>query len=653
MCGILGIISFKRKFNHEKDEKIFENMLETLVHRGPDDYGTWINNNRNVYFAHRRLSIIDLSVNAKQPMHSISKRFSIVFNGEIYNYKEIALKLIKAGFYDFNKDSDTSVLLAAIDKWGLNQTIPKLVGMFAFALWDNENERLSLVSDRLGKKPIYYGYINGDFIFGSELAPFKILNNFIKNNIDENGIKLLTIKGYIPAPNTIFKNIKKISSASILNFEKKDISNNSFPKESCYWFAKKIINNINNQNIFSSNFNLVDSLENKIFEAVKYRMISDVPVGSFLSGGIDSTLITLLMQNNSEIPIKTFSIGFEDKNYDETIDSSKISSILKTDHTSMILSKKNIIDVIPKISDIYSEPFADSSQIPTILVSQLASSHVKVCLTGDGGDELFGGYNRYLWAPKISKFNSQIPYVIRKILSSLILLLNPNKINLLFSFYNNFISKTEDYRLFGEKIHKVAHLLTSLNDEDIYQHLSNVNWSNKNIFDQINILEDNGLPILNNKPFDEKMMLWDLLDYLPNDILTKIDRATMSSSLEARSPFLDHNVVEFALKIPNRYKIKDNETKWILKEILRKYLPNEAINKPKMGFSIPLDNWLRSEIKDWAEELLSINNLKKHDIFNFNYIRKLWFLHKSRKFNFQHQLWPILIYLSWYDNNAF
>ena len=650
MCGIVGYFSK----NSDSRKNIIKLMNDKLTHRGPDDEGTWFDNETGINLGHRRLSIQDLSKKASQPMVSFSKRFIIIFNGEIYNHNELRSIYKNELNVTWKSNSDTETLLEIIEKKGLKKSLEIIDGMFAFVIWDRKYKKLSLVRDRIGEKPIYYGWqgqgSNLSFLFGSELKPLKVHPSF-DGDINRKAIQNLMTHNCIHAPNSIYQNIFKLEAGHFLELTINDLQNKILPKSKPYWSLSNIIIS-GSKNQMKGSFDEASSeLEVLLKKTVKKQMIGDVPFGSFLSGGIDSSLITSLMQSESSSQINTFSIGFKENDYNEAKFAKKIANHLGTNHTEFYVDHKDALSVIPKLSTIYDEPFADSSQIPTYLLSKLTSKNVKVALTGDGGDEFFGGYNRYLLVLKWWKIINNVPRPINKLIRNIILNISTNHWNII----GNAIPFVDKYNAFGDKMHKGANVLLSKSILDLYirlishwdcsQLLENFDDSNDltNISSKFNIVGD-----LDNQ---QRMMLVDGLTYLTDDILVKVDRAAMSNSLETRVPFLDHRLIEFSAKIPQKFKIKKDTGKLILRNILSKYVPKNFFERPKMGFGAPIDIWLCGPLRDWAESLINSNSLKNDGIFKSEIIQKKWKEHLSGKRNWQYHLWDVLIFQSWLKEN--
>ena len=639
MCGIVGFIKFKNDSNG-LNEASLKLMVSKLSHRGPDFRDYWIKN--NIFLGHTRLSIIDISKNGNQPMVSHSGRFVITFNGEIYNFKLLKIELEKQKKnIKWRGNSDTEIFLECIEFWGLNKTLTVARGMFAFAIWDEYKKQLSIARDRIGEKPLYYGKLNNLFIFSSEL---KSINSVLYNSLDfsENGMNMMMRFGYIPAPHTIYKNIFKLLPGNYIT-----INNSNQIANTVKWFD--LYNEVERSKKKSLNYN-ENNLHNILRLSVKEQLNSDVSIGSLLSGGIDSSLITAIMQEQSNQKIDTFTIGFYEDQYDEAKFARKISKILNTNHHELYIKPKMAMDIIPNLSNVYDEPFGDSSQIPTILVSKLAGKSVKVCLSGDGGDELFGGYNRYMWSNTIFNLFKHSPY-FKKIFRITSSQLSPDNWNKLYKIISFALPKSLKVNNFGDKLYKISEIMNFETKLDLYIHLISQWRSNlptNNNFDEVGDFKKKISWHENLNDF-ENLMLTDTLTYLPDDILVKVDRASMSCSLETRTPFLDIRVIQEAWKIPTKFKINNKIGKLPLKSILSSYLPQNLINRPKQGFALPIDNWLRTSLKDWAEELLKKKKLEDNQYFDSELIRNIWNEHLTEKRNWQYPIWNILMLQSWIE----
>ena len=623
MCGFAGYLS--NKIFNEKD--ILVNMVNKIHSRGPDSEGFWLDSNYGFAVGHKRLSILDLSKTGDQPILSKNNRYVLAFNGEIYNHLELRKILDKEENNYWNGSSDTETLIACIEFWGVEKTLKKINGMFAFALWDRKEKNLTLVRDRIGEKPLYYGYINGSFVFGSQLKCFSDFPCWDKD-LDPNALKLYFEYGYVPSPRSIFKDIFKLEPSQMILIKKNNFEINSKIK---YWDLRNTINNAYIPHNEDS-LNIKEELEFKLRKSVESRMLSDVPLGAFLSGGIDSSLVVSLMHSISPNSLKTFTIGFENKTYDETQKAREISKILGTNHNEIIFENQDIINLVYSLGEVWDEPFSDISQIPTLLVSKVAKEQVKVVLSGDGGDELFCGYNRYLKGfdfYKLSK-NKFIKEIYKKI--------DNNQF-----FLNCLNSKNRD------RLEKLLSTIYSKNIDEYYKNVVEVFNSKENLIANKNTSKNQLLDIDNSFNFkseEEKLMYFDLISYLPDDILTKVDRASMSVGLEARAPFLDHELVEYAFSIPIEFKKEKGSGKKIIRELLRNYLPKDLIDKSKEGFSVPINELLSGPLNEWSKSLLEdeikygnsfLNKLKLREVFDANnYIKKV-----SQK------KWTILMFLLW------
>ncbi len=639
MCGIAGFWQTKRGAHVPRE--VLASMGTALRHRGPDDSGTFFDASAGLGLSFRRLSILDLSPAGHQPMESASGRFVIIFNGEVYNFAAIKDELGPG--IAWRGHSDTEVMLAAVERWGVESAIRRFVGMFAFVLWDRQERKLYLVRDRLGIKPLYYGWVNGDFVFASELKAIRQYPGF-EGQINRDALALYMRHSYVPARHCIYQGITKLQQGCVLIVS----SPQAGPEVRAYWSAAQAARNGLQSQVTGTDAEVIGQLEEKLAEAVRLRMISDVPLGAFLSGGIDSSTIVALMQSQSSRPVKTFTIGFHEDNYNEAVHARKIAAHLGTEHTELYVTPREAMNVVPLLPAMYDEPFADSSQIPTYLVSKLARSSVTVSLSGDGGDELFGGYNRYLLTRSIWNSVKRSP-ALGGVAARMIRAVPPAHIDLAYRCVRPLMSKRRRWNAVGDKAHKLAGYLALRSPESIYFHCLS-HWDPAEVVTGASepgtvtqfIHDAAWLPSI-----EEVMMLTDQVNYLPDDILTKVDRASMAVSLEARVPLLDHRVVEFAWRLPMRFKIRDGASKWVLRQVLYKHVPPELIERPKMGFGIPMDSWLRGPLRDWAESLLSEESLGRHDLFAVEIIRRKWREHTSGARNWQYLLWDVLVFQDW------
>jgi asparagine synthase (glutamine-hydrolysing) len=646
MCGIAGFWQTKRQT--EIPAEILLRMGTALKHRGPDDSGVFYEESTGVGLAHRRLSILDLSPAGHQPMTSHSGRYVIIFNGEVYNFEEIRKEL--GSGHTWRGHSDTEVMLEAFERWGVEGAVRRFVGMFAFALWDRKERKLYLVRDRLGIKPVYYGWVEGQFVFASELKAIRQYPGF-HEQIDRDVLALYMRHNYVPAPHCIYQGISKLNAGCILALG----GPQQQPVVSQYWSATEVAKEGLRSQVDGSETEIIEQLEYKLAEAVKLRMVADVPLGAFLSGGIDSSAVVALIQSQSTRPVKTFTVGFHEDAYNEANHAKAVAAHLGTDHTELYVTPQEALNVVPLLPAMYDEPFADVSQIPTYLVSRLARQSVTVSLSGDGGDELFGGYGRYFLMKRVWNSMRPFPKPFRQAVSRMISSVPPKTIDKMYKLASPLVPRNKRSFPTGDKAHKLAGLLGAESQERIYMHAL-THWDNPSAVvngscepDTVRrfVHEAQWLPSM-----EEVMMLTDTVHYLPDDILTKVDRASMAVSLEARVPILDHRVVEFAWKLPMRFKIRDGKGKWALRQVLYKYVPAAMIERPKMGFGVPIDSWLRGELREWAEDLLSVESLERHGLFNIEAIRAKWQEHSSGGRNWQYLLWDVLVFQDWMAHNV-
>ena len=636
------------------------NMVASIRYRGPDDSGVWCDEQLGIGLGHARLSILDLSPEGHQPMVSASGRYVIVFNGEIYNHLELRRELGdlphsqplthgERGARHWRGHSDTETLLASVEAWGIEATLKKSVGMFAIALWDREDRVLTLTRDRMGEKPLYYGWQGNTFLFGSELKALKTHPAF-QGEIDRAALALMLRHNYIPAPYSIYKGIRKLPPGTYLNL----LMGKREGEPVRYWSVREAAERGEAQPFAGSEAEAVMALEAHLLESISLQMIADVPLGAFLSGGVDSSTVVALMQAKSSRPVKTFTIGFHEEGYDEAQHAKLVARHLGTEHTELYVMPKEAMNVIPRLPALYDEPFSDSSQIPTLLVSEMARRHVTVSLSGDGGDELFGGYNRYFWATNIWRRVGWAPQPIRAALAGALTALPPSAWNVVFRGLSRFLPVGWRYANPGDKLHKLAEILAVRTPEEIYLDLVS-HWKQPTevvhgTHEPPTVLTDSaqwaGL-----QDFEQRMMYLDQMTYLPDDILTKVDRAAMGVSLETRVPFLDHRVVEFAWSLPLSMKIHHGQGKWLLRQVLNRHVPKELIDRPKMGFGVPIDVWLRGPLKGWAEELLDEARLQREGYFDPRPIRRKWTEHLTGGRNWSYYLWDVLMFQAWLEAN--
>ena len=654
MCGITGFLGGDYT-NITLNESTLLNMADRLLTRGPDSSGIWLDSSAKIGLAHRRLAIVDLSVAGHQPMSSGSDRYVITYNGEIYNNSEIRHDLTGARLQlKWRGHSDTETLLAAFDAWGIKETIRRVKGMFAIALWDKEREELSLVRDRIGEKPLYYGWQGSGskrtFLFGSELKALKKHSSFT-NQINRASLALYMRYCYVPTPHSIYEGINKLEPGTILTVS---LNQNSCRSEK-YWDALDVVAKGAKDPFDGQKIEITNDLDTVLKKTVSQQMMADVPLGAFLSGGVDSSAVVALMQTQSSRPVKTFTIGFEEAGFNEAEFAKSVAEHLKTEHTELYVSSEDALNVIPKLPELYCEPFADSSQIPTFLVSSLAREHVTVSLSGDGGDELFCGYNRYVFADKLWKGLNLVPAAGRILIGKTVENLPTGTWNKAFSAIDQMTPRKFNGISWGDKLQKGARVIGSKNLNDLYMRLVS-NWQDPASVvkgaeeHQKRVSTDDFL--LAELDDITKMMAIDMLSYLPDDILVKVDRAAMGVSLETRVPFLDQDVFEFASKIPLEMKLNKGVGKSVLRDVLYKYVPKNLIERPKMGFGVPVGVWLKGPLKDWAEILLDESLLEQQGFFHVGVVRDMWAEHIAGTRNWQSQLWAVLMFQAWFLENG-
>lgn len=644
MCGIAGIYS-----ESPPDPALLKRMAQAIAHRGPDDEGVWTDPDAGIGFAHRRLSIVDLSASGHQPMHSANGRLVLNYNGEIYNHRAIRAELEALGSVPeggWRGHSDTETLLQGIAVWGLEQALQRAVGMFAFALWDRSTRTLSLVRDRFGEKPLYYGGVGGDFVFGSELKSLRLHPRF-DNPISRRALRQFASRAYVPAPHSIYEDISKLPPGHILELSptQEPFRNTGLRvqlKLSSYWSYGRVVAQALSDPI-EDRADALEQLERVLAAAIGDQSIADVPVGAFLSGGIDSSTITALYQQYSGTPVRTYTIGFDEAAYNEADDARRVAEHLGTVHHEHRVTSREARDVIPLLPAMYDEPFADSSQIPTFLVSRVARQDVTVALTGDGGDELFGGYNRHVSAPRLWRQAARVPQPIRAMTGAALSRIPAE-------FWSRagqmFPGKRQPH--FGGKVQKALKVFASVSSiDELYRDYLD-EWS----FERSPVLYDGGPDIvpalrLHEVPAATRLMLADVLDYLPNDILCKVDRASMAVSLETRVPFLDHRVAAVAARIPVEMKIGSGRGKLIIRELLGKHVPSELFERPKAGFAVPVGEWIKGPLRDWAEDLLQPSRMASEGWFDPSIVSRRWQDHLSGRRPSTQAIWAILMFQAW------
>jgi asparagine synthase (glutamine-hydrolysing) len=637
MCGIAGFLDQSNSTAPERLREYVTAMTNAISHRGPDDDGAWIDAPAGIALGHRRLSILDLSPEGHQPMHSASGDLVIVFNGEIYNFQDLRNQLESLG-YRFRGHSDTEIMLAAFEQWGLEPSLRRFNGMFAFALWDRRSQTLHLSRDRIGKKPLYYGWAGDTLLCGSELKALRAHPAF-RSGIDRDALALYFQLGYIPAPYTIYEHIRKLPAATYLSIRAGDRGRRSDPV--AYWSAREAAE-AGLHNPLHDYQSALDELDALLRDSIGLRMIADVPLGAFLSGGIDSSLVVALMQAQSSRPVKTFCIGFREQTFNEADHARAVAQHLGTEHTELTLTAAQTLDIVPRLPRMFDEPFADPSQIPTFLVSELARRSVTVSLSGDGGDELFGGYTAYQKCPQFYEKYGRIPGAIRSAAGHMLRAVPQ-------SLWNSILPEGS-LSTPGARLHRLGTTFAARSHEEVYLSLISL-WEQPAAL----VRGSSGLPTpfteraTSQVPhFIEKMMLLDALVYLPDDILVKVDRASMAVSLEARGPLLDYRLFEFAWRLPRAFKIRDGKGKWILRDLLSRYLPAEIMERPKAGFEPPIPHWLRGPLREWAEPLLDRRRILEEGLLDADLVRQTWSEHQSGR-DWSNRLWAVLMFQSWLE----
>lgn len=645
MCGIAGFWKADRA-GHDLQDTLLR-MTDVINHRGPDDQQVFSDVEAGLGLGFRRLSIIDLSSDGRQPMVSASGRYVMVFNGEVYNYESLRPELLALGA-SFRGHSDTEVILAAVEAWGLAMALDRFNGMFAIALWDRRDRRLHLVRDRMGIKPLYYGRVNGSLVFGSDLASFREYPGW-NGGIDRGALCLYLRHGYVPGPHSIYEGVRKLLPGHLLVVDDPD---DKLPASSPWWSVRGAVEKGQADPFTGTPAEAVSELEDILGRAVRDRMVADVPLGAFLSGGVDSSTVVALMQAGHNSAVRTFSIGFEDPEFDEAGFAGEVARHLGTNHTDLYVSPQDCLDVIPELPGMFTEPFADSSQIPTWLVSKLARSQVTVSLSGDGGDELFAGYHNYAFGSALWNQAGAFPHWLRSPGAAVVKAIPTGVWDRFLRLARPFDSGGRTFEVNGDRIHKLADVVRHRDFQSMYRSLVSA-WRNPRHLVVGGSEPDYLLKGLDPAPpLDDPvshMMYWDMMTYLPDDILTKVDRASMAVSLEARVPLLDHRVVEFAWRLPLDYKLRDGRAKWVLREVLDRHVPRSLIDRPKRGFGVPLGAWLRGPLRDWAESLLDADRLADEGYLKPRVVRKTWDDFVTGRRQWQTSLWAVLMFQAWLE----
>ena len=641
MCGLTGFLDLARATGTDELTALIGRMTDTIAHRGPDDAASWVDAEAGIALGFRRLAIVDLTPAGRQPMVSASSRFVIIFNGEVYNAEDLRPELAALGI-GFRGHSDTEIILEACEAWGVEATVPRLIGMFAIALWDRRERRLTLIRDRMGIKPLYYGRMGRTFFFGSQPKSFRPHPDW-RFEIDRESQAAFLRFNYIPGSHSIHRGLKQLLPGHLA-----EIASDGTVTERCYWSIRDKAAAGRAARAQASDAEAIETLDQLLRDSVKRRMIADVPLGALLSGGIDSSTVVALMQAQTDRPIKTFSIGFDEAGYNEAPHAAAVAAHLGTEHHELYVDPSHALDLVPRLASWYDEPFADASQIPTLLVSELARAHVAVALSGDGGDELFAGYTRYLHGKRLIGWAQAVPRPLRDAGAYLLETVSAGTWNGIAELLPAALRPARP----ADRAAKLAEMLRAPADEQLYRQLVS-QWPDPEallagVTEPIDPIWTGALtPEV--PDFVERMQLIDMLTYLPDDILTKVDRASMAVSLEARVPLIDHRVVEHAFHLPSHQRIRNGETKWLLRQVLDRYVPRALVDRPKMGFGVPIDRWLRGPLRDWAEALLAPERLADAGMAP-EPIRHRWTQHLSGQANWQYSLWCVLMYQSWADH---
>lgn len=648
MCGLAGFFDLSGKSNLDWPGTLTA-MGAAIAHRGPDDDGIWFDANAGIGLAHRRLAVVDLSSAGHQPMVSPTGRFVLVFNGEIYNHLEVRTQLeAQRRLAPWRGHSDTETLLAAIEAWGLDATLRACVGMFALALWDREEQALLLARDRLGEKPLYYGRHGDQVLFGSELKALQAHPAFSRT-VDRNALALLLRHDYIPAPYSVFEHVRKLPAGTWIKLQR----TNPDAQPQAYWSMRDVVANGLRQPMEGDVPQLVQTLDQQLRESIRMQMLADVPLGAFLSGGVDSSTVVALMQAQTSRRVKTFTIGFEEADFDEAPHARAVAQHLGTDHSELYVTGRQALDLVPSLPTLFDEPFADSSQLPTHLLAKLTRQHVTVALSGDGGDEIFGGYGRYFLARSLWRKTGRLPNVLRRSVVAGLHALPSAAWDAAARPITGLLAPR--HRSIGDRVHKLADVLRHDRPQQLYRHLVS-HW--RNPADVVIGAHEPATALTSSEAwpptqsFEQWMMFVDTVSYLPDDILVKVDRAAMGVALETRVPLLDHRIVELAWRLPQQMKMRGREGKWLLRQVLFQYVPRALVERPKMGFGIPLGPWLRGPLRAWAEELLDASRLRREGYFHVEPIRQKWAEHLSGQRNWHPALWNVLMFQAWLDHQA-
>lgn len=662
MCGCTGFLSAGAPSMGELESAV-QGMTATLRHRGPDDAGLWIDGKAGVALGHRRLSILDLSPAGQQPMHSACQRYVITFNGEIYNHQALKNKVQGENRKQtpWRGHSDTETLLEAFAQWGVVETLKRCTGMFALAVWDRQTRMLTLARDRFGEKPLYYGfargsvggyggrvYGSGPMLFGSELKALMAHPEWrgkLATDVLEGYLRFGCVGGEV----SIFQGVAKLPPGSLLQVSADDVLAGELPTSVAWWSAERAASDAIQAGRIEDPETAISAVEQALSQSVRRQMLADVPLGAFLSGGIDSSLIVSLMQQHADTPVRTFSVGFDDARYDESPHAEAVAAHLGTEHLTLQATSRMALDLVPQLPELYDEPFADSSQLPTALICRLIREHVSVALSGDAGDELFGGYNRHLWVPRIWHQLKRLPLPTRRALAVTLSAIPSHRYDRLMQLGGRLLPSRLRLRTFGEKLHKLSAVLASPGERALFAGVTAMNHQPAELLagQGPERAPDALFPALQQFTGVEWMLLMDTLHYMVDDVLVKVDRASMASSLEVRVPFLDPEVFHTAWRIPAEFKLRDGQGKWVLRQLLYRHVPRELIERPKMGFAVPLDAWLRGPLRPWVEDLFSSASLKALPLLDTRQVQLLWQAHLRGQGHHAQQLWTVLQLLAW------
>lgn len=648
MCGIAGLVSPNQSTGELQQSATA--MANAIEHRGPDALGVWVEESQSLAFSHRRLAIQDLSDSGAQPMASHGGRYTIAFNGEIYNFQKVRAEL--GNRFQFRGHSDTEVLLCAIETWGIDETLKKIKGMFAIALWDSEQSTLTLIRDRIGEKPLYYGVLDGALVFGSELKAIFAHTPASHLEINKQALASFLRHGYISAPNSIFTQIKKLPPGHRIDVRLQKALSLSFDqlKPTPFWSVQDAASQSEYRYTQANRANAVTELDSKLNEIIQEQSIADVPLGAFLSGGIDSTVVSAILQANTSKPIDTFTIGFHEKSFNEAEFAKEIAGHIGSQHHEHYVGQADILELVEALPKVYDEPFADASQLPTILVNRFAKTELTVCLSGDGGDELFAGYNRYVFTEGVLKKAQTLPKPLRAVLKAMITALAPGQWDKLYQMLNS-LAKRKGGAEFGNKLYKMVALADTNNKKEAYEFLMSYWQRPEQVLKQFDGEPDMGSPLDLEDDFINAAMAWDQQWYLPGDNLTKTDRASMAASLELRAPLLDTDLIEFAWTVSPELKVKDGKSKWLLREVLYKYVPQNLIERPKMGFSVPISQWIREDLSEWVDQHLSQEFIESQGLFRYEPIARALAEHRSNLYDHGKRLWTLLMFQAWYKTH--